>query len=314
MVSFDVLVPAFAVLLLIAAGVLARRRDWLSSGTIADLKKLVVNFSLPALLFLAFSQIKIESSHLAIAALMFGACGAALVLARLVQPWLGIQTVYFPTLMTGFEAGMLGYAIFTAVYGPENVFKFGVVDLGQVLFVFFVLVPVLESFGAGRFKARKVILNFIRTPVILAILSGLVVGRAGWFEWLSAFQPGAVVLEALRLASTLTTPLVALIIGYEIRLQGGRLGKPLLAAGLRLVFWLPFGFLLNSLIIHNLLGLDAGFQAAVMTMVILPPPFVIPIFMRGETLEERTFVVNTLSVATLLTLLLFVGVSAWYGS
>jgi hypothetical protein len=38
---------------------------------------------------------------------------------------------------------MLGYAIFIAVYGMEEIDKLALIDLGQVLFVFFVLMALL---------------------------------------------------------------------------------------------------------------------------------------------------------------------------
>ena len=56
-----------------------------------------------------------------------------------------------------------------------------------------------------------------------------------------------------------------------------------------------------------MLGLDALFGAAVMTMAILPPPFVIPLYMgsRPEDEDERDYVADTLSLATLATLVAF---------
>ena len=36
---------------------------------------------------------------------------------------------------------------------------------------------------------------------------------------------------------------------------------------------------MNALVVHPLFGTDPILQAAVMTMFVLPPPFVIPLFM-----------------------------------
>jgi hypothetical protein len=49
-----------------------------------------------------------------------------------------------------------------------------------------------------------------------------------------------------------------------------------------------------------------------MTMFVLPPPFVIPLFMRELKGADRTFVVNTLSLATLVTLVAFTAVAVLY--
>jgi hypothetical protein len=53
-------------------------------------------------------------------------------------------------------------------------------------------------------------------------------------------------------------------------------------------------------------------EAAVLTMFVLPPPFVIPLFMREPEGVDRTFVVNTLSLATLVTLVAFTVITVVY--
>jgi hypothetical protein len=55
------------------------------------------------------------------------------------------------------------------------------------------------------------------------------------------------------------------------------------------------------------------FAAAVMTMAILPPPFVIPLYMgsrEGDGAVERDYVADTLSLATVATLVAFTLVAA----
>lgn len=67
---------------------------------------------------------------------------------------------------------MMGYAIYGAVYGTDNLFKFGIVDLGQVVFVFFVLVGVLERQTTQARPLAQTVRNFLSTPVIIGILLG----------------------------------------------------------------------------------------------------------------------------------------------
>ncbi len=110
----------------------------------------------------------------------------------------------------------------------------------------------------------------------------------------------------------MTTPLIALAIGYEVRLQRGMLLKPAQTIALRLLLWTPAGLLLNALVVGPLFPGDRLLQAAVMTMFVLPPPFVIPLFMREPEGVDRTFVVNTLSLATLVTLVAFTAVAVLY--
>jgi hypothetical protein len=68
------------------------------------------------------------------------------------------------------------------------------------------------------------------------------------------------------------------------------------------------------LVVQGVLGLDPLFVAAVLTMAVLPPPFVIPLYMGAEAGEEREFVADTLSLATVATLIAFSVVAAAFST
>lgn len=309
----DIIAKVLPVIFLFGLGILLHRTSFIREETIQDIKKLVINISLPALLFLAFSKVALQAGHLTIVLAVFTVCVLALQAGRLLRRILRIPSPYFPALITGFEAGMMGYAIYAAVFGVDNIYKFGIVDLGQVTFVFFILVTVLERQGAAQPKTlADTTINFFKTPVILAILLGVLANRSGAAVWMETQPLAGSLLRTLEMLGALTTPLIAVVIGYEMRLQKGNLGLPLLTIAVRQALWVPFGLLLNLLLVQGLLHLDRPFQAAVMTMMVLPPPFVTPLFMQEASSEDREYVVNTLSLSTLVTLAAFSVVSLLY--
>ena len=256
----------------------------------------MVNVTLPAALFLAFSQVTIELHYLLIVVTVFVACWLVLLLGRRLHGPLRIDSPFMPSLLTGFEAGMMGYAIYGAVYGADNIWKFGIVDLGQVLFVFFVLVPGLKRLSIGATSFRDTLLGFLKTPVIVAILAGLLANQIGFSGLLAASSIGDSILETLRLVGSMTTPLVAIAIGYELQLRAGELSKPARTIATRLLIWVPAGLAFSLLVVGRLLHLDTAFQAAVLTMAILPPPFVIPLFMPNAEEADVNYVVNALTL------------------
>jgi malate permease and related proteins len=314
MVYITALSKVLPVLLLFLLGAYLRRRCFFSLETVQDLKKLVVNVTLPAVLFLAFSGTTLELRQLIVVGLVFAGCLVALLYGALVGRWAAPGSPYFPLLMAGFEAGMMGYAIFGAVYGQQNIYKFALIDLGQVLFVFFVLVTLLQRQSAGAVRLGATVAGFFKTPVIIAILLGVIVNQVGLIGPLNAWPVSAAFLKTLEMLSLVTTPIIGLIIGYEMRLARSGLGRPLLAIGLRLLFWVPVGLLLNAVVIRGLLGLDRTVEAAVMTMFVLPPPFVMPLFIPQSDTRNMTLVVNTLSLATLVTLFAFAIISVVYAA
>lgn len=140
--------------------------------------------------------------------------------------------------------------------------------------------------------------------VVLANRSGLMMPAQAW-------PLSAAFLRALELLAGLTTPLIGFIIGYEVSLQRRNLAWPLRTIGLRLLIWIPAGLLLNAHVLNRLFPGDHIIQAALMTLFVLPPPFVIPLHMGRAAPEDRAYV-NTLSLATLVTLIAFTLVSAFY--
>ena len=300
--AFSKVLPIF---LLILLGVLLRRIRLVRPESIGDIKKLVVNVTLPAALFLAFTQVSIELHYLLIVATVFIACWLALLLGGRLHGPLRIDSPFMPSLLTGFEAGMMGYAIYGAVYGQDNIWKFGIVDLGQVLFVFFVLVPGLKRLSTGATSFRDTLVGFLKTPVIVAILAGLVFNQTGLSNFVGQSVIGGSVFETLRLIGSMTTPLVAIAIGYELQLRAGEISRPARTIVTRLLIWVPAGLAFSLLVVGRLLNLDTAFQAAVMTMAILPPPFVIPLFMPNADEADVNFVVNALTLAILVTLVAY---------
>jgi predicted permease len=198
------------------------------------------------------------------------------------------------------------------VYGAGQIFNFAVVDLGQVTFVFFILVPYVLRLSTGAISFGQTLRNFLKTPVIVAIFLGIVANRLGVLAALQGWPVSAAVVRTVELLGGLTMPLIALVIGYEVRLQRGSLLKPAEAIALRLLVWVPVGLLVNALVVRPLFGDAPVLEAAVLTMFVLPPPFVIPLFMREPEGADRTFVVNTLSLATLVTLVAFTMITVVY--
>jgi predicted permease len=320
-VAVDAFSRVLPVLLLVALGALFRRIDFLSSVVVDGLRKLVLNVTLPAALFLAFLRAQLEAQYAIIVISVFGACLALLALG----PWLrraaGVRSEAMPSLMAGFEAGMIGYALYSAIFGQAELSRFAIVDLGQVLFVFFVLAPVVMRWASGHAPPlSRTVAAFVRTPVIVAILAGVICSLAGLAAPLADNAISAAGLETLAMLGAVTTPAIAIVIGYSTSFSAGSLRDPARTLAVRLPIWIALAVVFDALVIEGLLGLDRLFAAAVMTMAILPPPFVVPLYLaraRGTDVthdRDHDYLVNTLSLATVVTLVAVTVVGVVYAS
>jgi predicted permease len=308
-VAIDAFSQVLPVLLLVGLGALFRRQQFLSPASIDGLRKLVLNVTLPALLFLAFLDTDLEAKYAVIVICVFLACLAVLLAGPYLRRGAGVRSGAMPSLMAGFEAGMIGYALFAAIFGQAALSRFAIVDLGQVIFVFFVLAPVVMRWASGKTPPlTETLTAFVRTPVIIAIVAGVAGSLVGLGETLEANAIGNAGLETLIMLAAVTTPAIAIVIGYSTKFSAGSLSDPARTLAVRLPIWIVLALLFNWLVIDSLLGLDRLFQAAVMMMAILPPPFVVPLYMaraRGRDLSDdpdHDYLANTLSLATVVTL------------
>lgn len=298
----EVLIKTSTVIGLILLGILFRRISLITQDTVDGLKKIVVNVALPSALFLTFARTVFRPEYLLIAAVMFCVCllmlGTGAGIGRKLQP----ANPYYPALFAGFEAGMMGYSLFSSLFGSENTYKFAVIDVGQVLFVFFVLTAFLKSRGGDKISVSLLFRDFFRSPVILAILLGNLLGSTGLFARFESQPASETVTVLLDLLGGLTRPLICLVIGYELRFSVSRARKTFLTVLLRMGILLALAFAVNELLIKGALHLDRTFQAAVYLMFLLPPPFVIPIYMDKSTEESKSILLDTISLHVLMSL------------
>ncbi len=299
---YGVLGTVLPVLLMLALGVAARRTGLLSAEQTAGLKKLVLNITLPAVLFSSFARAEYSLGTLLWPALMFLFCLAAMALGRAGAGPLKIHTRLAPFLTSGYEAGMLGYALFALLAGEAHVASFAIIDLGQVLFVFTVYRASLDRMQGGPRPAGEIVRSLLFSPMILAILAGVLMGATGAFKALESAGAGGVVSAAASFVAQPTGAVILLAVGYDLALRKVNWRNTLRIAGLRLavsgVLMLAM-LAVSRLLMHG----DAHMQTAILLMFLLPPPYVLPIFASDPA--DRADISSALSLLTLVTVTAF---------
>jgi len=304
------ILPILPVLLLFLLGFSLQKTRFFTEASVADVKKIVSNIALPALLFQAFASIKIELGYLLLVLVVFCSCLLMVFLGRIIARMLRITSPYFAFMMGGFEMGMLGYALFLSFYGDQHLGKIALVDLGQVLFVFFVLMALLIRERDGIQSTAMLIRQFITSPVILAIFAGLLASLVS-----PMINPGPVLGTLGRFVSmvgSLTVPLIAITIGYGIHIKREGLLLSLKTIAVRKVLLVILALAINHFLIDGVLHLDAMYRYALLVMFLTPPPFVISIYMARGDQQDADYVANTLSLDTLISVLMVVVAAAVY--
>ncbi len=293
------------ILLLIALGHWTRRSGFLTESTVENLRKLVVTLALPSVLFISFLEMKLQTKYLLVFALIFALNVTLFALGRALKARLRVEYLYFPFLMTGFEYGMLGVSLFGSAYGLDKIGYIAVIDLGHELFIWFVFLAFLLMLRDGHQDPRQLLRAFLTSPVIIGILAGIALNVIGAREFVNERPVVGGVMATLRFLGNLTIPLILIIVGYGIRLDRTGIREAAPVIGIRLAILVPLALLLNRLVLRGLLDLEAPFEAGLFTLLVLPPPFIIPLYMKAGLPDERRYVNNALTLYTVASITLF---------
>jgi predicted permease len=304
--TVEIINRVLPILFLLFLGFWVRRSRFLSESQVEGLKKLVVNLGLPSLLFLSFLQIDLKPSFLVVSLVIFLLSVALYILGRLLNPIVAPEYVYFPFVMTGFEYGMLGISLFASAYTLKNIHYIAVIDLGQEIFIWFVFLPLLLMKRDSIQRPSELLFSITKSPVVIGILAGILLNFIGVGDSLADWPVTGAMITTMQFLADMTVPLILLVVGFGIKLDSEGFGSATRVILIRLGILIPTALLLNRLLIRGLLELGKPYEVALFTLLILPPPFIIPLFMRQDMLQERRYVNNVLALYTLASIVVFI--------
>jgi len=301
----SVIRTALPVFLALALGMLCRQKKFLTREGIDTLKKVVLNITLPAVLVNAFATAEYSLSTIVLPVLVYVVCIAALVLGFVIVRVCRMKSRLAPFLASGFEAGMLGYALFALLFPGVSAARFAILDLGQTLFVF----TVFKILLSGKKDLKAIGRDMATTPILWAVLAGVLLGATGLYGKLQQWGVGSILDACTDFVSAPTGMIILLTVGFDLVLREIPWKKTAGLVAMRLgVMAVILGILilLNRTVLNGII-----FEGAAVLMVLLPPPYVIPVF--ADEPRERVQIASALSALTLVTMILFAVCSVFVG-
>ena len=293
----SVISTALPVFLALAMGMMCRSKGFLTRDGVDTLKKVVVNLTLPFVLFNSFATAEYTLSALILPVVIFAICTAMLALGFL---WVKVSksgSKLAPFLASGFEAGMLGYSLFALLFPDQSVSKFAMLCLGQEIFVF----TLYKMLLTGKTSPKDIINDFLTSPTLIAVILGLVVGASGLYDLFRSWGVSTIIESVTSFISAPTGTIILFAVGFDLVLREINWKKTGNMVAMRLVI---AGIMLGLLVLLNRTVLNGMiFEGAAVLLFILPSPFIIPIF--ADAADERVQISSALSALTLVTMLLF---------
>ena len=300
-VLISALQTALPVLLALALGMLCRKTSILTRSSVDVMKRIVIDITLPAVLLDAFATAQYDRSAIIVPGIMFLVCCLALVMGLGFTKLFGLGRL--PAfLATGFEAGMLGYALFVLLFPNESSSHFAIVDLGQVVFVN----TVYKILLTGKGDKKEILRDIVRSPIIWSIVIGVILGATGLYDAMGRIGISGLLDSLTSFISAPTGMLILLVIGFDLDLGKIQWKDVFSLVCMRVVIMavlLALVLALNGALLGGMMH-----TGAVILMFLLPPPYMLPIFSTDESQSLRLS--SALSALTLVTMLLFTVMAA----
>lgn len=301
-ILFTKLLPIFA---LIGIGHFTRKWDFFQESFINQMKSLVLKIALPAVLFDSFSRMDLEIDYLFLFVFIFLYCTILYGLGFLLNYFFSEKYPYQSTkgYMTGFEFGMIGVGLFSAIWGMENLSVIMLIAFGHELFIWFFYVINIAKNKSERVSFQTIITKFIKTPTILAILFGIILNVTGIRIYLDTVLLGQSLQTLLDFLKPLTSPLILIIIGYTMILKKGNFKKLSFYMLTRMILVLGVGTVVLFFI--NVVVKDLGplFNIAFYAFICLPAPYILPLYIKDK--NEVEFMTQLLVYSTIMSFLFY---------
>lgn len=292
-----VVAPIFAAILL---GVLARKKQLLTQEGIGGLQQFVMNFGLPCVVFNScltadIGSEALTSMGLVLPLMLLGTIGAFR--ARKKQfPYHNL-----PQLFAAQETGMLGIPLFMILFGADQAYRMGVLDLAQAPVAFPVIA--LLSANTGENPSPTAIFKKVLTsPLLIMSLLGLSLNLSGAGAWMNAVGIGGIITESTSFLAQPVSALMIFSVGYNFSLDRGNRRDIFRISAIHFALQAVFCLVIQA-VLFLLPNVDALTRWAILMYCTLPGSYLAPSL--GKTQADYTMASGVCSVLTISSLMAF---------
>lgn len=301
----EVLEIVLPVLAMIILGILCRKWKLLDQSGVNNMKTLVTNIMLPVAIFHALATAEYSGKIGILVLIMFVmlliSFGAGFWMKRFMdEPY----KKYLPFLICIYEGGMMAYPLYTSLCGSENLSQIAVLDIAGLLFGFSVYMGMLGQTENGeKINAKSLFYSALRTPAFIGTVLGIIVGLTRMITRLLDSPFGNCYLSVENILTTAITPIILIVVGYNMELAPELISPCLKTILLRVLLQAVMiaGVLM---VVKYLAGGSRLLNLAVITYMSSPATFSMQTFLRKK--ESSAYASTTNSLYCVVSILVYI--------
>lgn len=289
-------------------GILMRRKNMMSDSGSAAIKTIVSKFMLPVILLNAFMFADYSKDSMAVIIVFFLAVLAEFGLGFLMRRFIPDRAKYFPFVFATIEGGTIGYPLVAMLYGTRGTSDMAIIDVAHTVFLFLIVIPILQSVDGSDGDFRKILKNAVLSPTFLAMVLGIALGLLDVDKLISNSPVNSIYQSTVSFLSNPAGLLILITLGYDLSLREDLRKSVLFTIFTRFAAMWAF-CAVSCLIIFRFIPYSKETMVALILAFSLPGSYAIPMF--GKFEGHRDYVSTSISFSTLVTLLVFVGLTVY---
>ena len=293
----QVVAPIFAAIIL---GVLAKRRQLMSQENVKGLQQFALKFGMPCVVFNSCLTADMGAESLSSMGLVLAAVLISTGLSFLLQKK-RYHYYNLPMLFCAQETGMMGIPLFIILFGAQQAYRMGVLDLIQAVTAYPVI-ALLSTDSGDNPTVSRIVRNILTSPLMIMSMLGLFLNLTGIGAWLNHIGIGGVITACTSFLSQPISALMIFSVGYNFSLAK-ECRKPVLEiAGIHFgLFALFCAGIQGALFL--LPNVDSLTRWAVLLFCALPASYLSPGL--GRSARDSTMASGVCSVLTVTCLAVF---------
>lgn len=293
----EVIAPIFVSIFL---GMLARRKKLLTQENVQGLQQFAVKFGLPCVVFNACLTANMGLESLSSMALVL-----PLVLLSTLWAFRARKKLFpyhnLPQLFDAQETGMLGIPLFMILFGADQAYRMGVLDLTQAVTAF-PTIAILAADAGENPSVPTIVKKVFSSPLLIMSLLGLTLNLTGVGAWLDTIGIGGILTESTTFLAQPVSAVMIFSVGYNFSLAKGNRADIFKISAIHFAMFAVFCLIIQAAL-FLVPNVDALTRWVILLYCFLPGSYLAPGLGRSE--EDYTMSSGVCSILTVVCLIVF---------
>ena len=202
---------------------------------------------------------------------------------------------------------MLGIPLFIILFGADQAYRMGVLDVAQAAVVFPVI-AILSSDAGENPKPAEIVKKVLTSPLLIMAAIGLALKLSGLADALDSVGVLGILTESTTFLTQPISTLMIFCVGYNFSLEKTSRGPVFKAAAVRFGICAAFGALIQ-LTLCLLPNVDSLTRITMLMYCTLPISYISPSLGRNQ--DDYTVASGVCSVLTAVSLVIFCVITAF---